>query len=203
MVFQPSREVSPLLKSTSAEGGHKSLARNETYTDKLEAGINEQITAELTLGYVYQSMSAYFARDTVALHGVSSYFDHEAGEERGHAQKLIDFQNSRGGRVVMGTLAAPECEYGHAEHGDALYAFSLALLMEKGNFARLLALWELANKHGDPQSTSWLEDMLHEQAADVKKAADYVAQLRRVGKGHGVWHFDRTLAKGDVDAKTI
>lgn len=31
------------------------------------------------------------------------------------------------------------------------------------------------------------------QAADVKVTADYVAQLRRVSDGHGVWHFDRIL----------
>lgn len=33
--------------------------------------------------------------------------------------------------------------------------------------------------------------------------ADYVAQLRRVGKGHGTWQFDRYLAAGDVDARTV
>ncbi|KAL0907831.1 hypothetical protein M5K25_022273 [Dendrobium thyrsiflorum] len=27
----------------------------------------------------------------------------------------------------------------------------------------------------------------------IKKISEYVAQLRRVGKGHGVWHFDQVL----------
>ncbi|XP_050264902.1 ferritin, chloroplastic-like [Quercus robur] len=27
----------------------------------------------------------------------------------------------------------------------------------------------------------------------IKKISEYVAQLRRVGKGHGVWHFDQML----------
>lgn len=31
------------------------------------------------------------------------------------------------------------------------------------------------------------------QAADIKVTADYVAQLRRVSDGHGVWHFDQIL----------
>lgn len=31
------------------------------------------------------------------------------------------------------------------------------------------------------------------QAKGVKVVADYVAQLRRVSDGHGVWHFDRIL----------
>lgn len=29
----------------------------------------------------------------------------------------------------------------------------------------------------------------------VKEVADYVAQLRRVGKGLGVWQFDKVLAE--------
>ena len=31
------------------------------------------------------------------------------------------------------------------------------------------------------------------QASDVKKAADYVSQLKRVGKGYGTWAFDAQL----------
>ncbi len=35
--------------------------------------------------------------------------------------------------------------------------------------------------------------LLQEQAADIKILSNYVSHLRRVGKGHGVWHFDRYL----------
>ena len=31
-------------------------------------------------------------------------------------------------------------------------------------------------------------------------ASDYVAQLRRLGKGHGVWHFNQQLLGGEVAA---
>jgi len=33
------------------------------------------------------------------------------------------------------------------------------------------------------------------QAKGVKIVADYVAQLRRIGKGHGVFHFDQLIAE--------
>ncbi len=36
------------------------------------------------------------------------------------------------------------------------------------------------------------------QANDIKQAADYVSQLRRVGKGHGVWNLDHELYEGEV-----
>ncbi len=39
-------------------------------------------------------------------------------------------------------------------------------------------------------------DFLDLQAKDVKKTAEYVAQLRRVGKGLGVFEFDRYISDG-------
>lgn len=40
------------------------------------------------------------------------------------------------------------------------------------------------------------------QVKDIKSVADYVAQLRRLGPGHGTWHFDRLLAAGGLEART-
>lgn len=34
---------------------------------------------------------------------------------------------------------------------------------------------------------------LFPQASGVKEVADFVAQLRRVGKGHGVYHWDKDI----------
>lgn len=45
---------------------------------------------------------------------------------------------------------------------------------------------------------------LQEQAKDIKRVSDYVSQLRRVGKGLGVFEFDKYLSEeqedGDVAA---
>ena len=35
--------------------------------------------------------------------------------------------------------------------------------------------------------------LLHQQAMDIKQAAIYVSELRRIGKGLGVFEFDRYL----------
>lgn len=39
----------------------------------------------------------------------------------------------------------------------------------------------------------YVDHLLDDQTEDVKRAADYVSQLRRVGKGHGVWAWDQQL----------
>jgi ferritin heavy chain len=116
-----------------------------------------------------------------------------------HAQKLIDFQNTRGGRVKLNALLPTLSEFNHEDKGDALFAMELSLSLERLNYQKLLGLHATLEKHADPQAAHFVEYMLEEQAEDVKKAGDYVAQLRRIGKdGHGVWHFDYHLYNLDV-----
>ncbi|PNH12886.1 Ferritin-1, chloroplastic [Tetrabaena socialis] len=88
------------------------------------------------------------------------------------------------------TRAAPP-----AEKGDALHATELALSLEKLNFAKLREVHSLATGVEDADATHFLEDhLLHEQSKDVKEAAVLVAQVRRAGRGHGVFHVDTLLA---------
>ena len=111
------------------------------------------------------------------------------------AHKLAAREPRRGGRVALQPILAPETEYAHADKGDALYAFELALSLEKLNFQKLRHLHEVAEKHGDSQMCDFVEgDLLNDQADAVKAAAERVAQLRRVGQGLGVFEFDRQLA---------
>ena len=108
-------------------------------------------------------MSAYFDRDNVSLPGLGRFFARQSAEERGHAQKLIDFQNTRGGRVALKAILPPEREYFHEEKGDALFAMELALSLERLNYEKLLRLWHEFDKRADPQAVHFVEYMLEEQ----------------------------------------
>jgi ferritin heavy chain len=159
-----------------------------------EAAINEQINHELTMSYVYTSVASYFNRDNVALSGFRDYFKNAAAEERDHAQLLMDYQASRGGRVKLATLTAPQSDFDHEKKGDALYAMEIALAMERLNLQYLYKLHEVADNNRDPQMADFVEVMLEEQVTGVKEAADFVSKLRRVGKGLGVYQLDAELA---------
>lgn len=149
---------------------------------------------EYNVSYVYHALYAYFSRDNIALPGIAAFFKKESLEERHHAELLMDYQVLRGGRVALQPILAPETEYAHADKGDALYAFELALSLEKLNFQKLRHLHEVAEKHGDSQMCDFVEgDLLADQANSVREAAEKVAQLRRVGQGLGVFEFDRQL----------
>lgn len=50
---------------------------------------------------------AYYDRDDVALKGLANFFKELAEDEHQHAQKLITYQNLRGGRVVFTEIGRP------------------------------------------------------------------------------------------------
>ncbi|KAL9374418.1 hypothetical protein Peur_034038 [Populus x canadensis] len=192
LVFQPFEEVKreeflvPISRQVS-------LAR-QFYVDECEAAINEQINVEYSASYVYHAMFAYFDRDNIALKGLAKFFKESSEEEREHAEKLMKYQNIRGGKVVLHSILKPVSEFEHVEKGDALYAMELALSLEKLTNEKLLSLHKVADENNDPQMQDFIEsEFLEEQVESIKKIAEYVTQLRMVGKGHGVWHFDQKL----------
>ncbi|KAG7030652.1 hypothetical protein SDJN02_04689 [Cucurbita argyrosperma subsp. argyrosperma] len=192
VIFEPFEEVKKEL-SLIPTAPQISLARQK-YSDACEAAINEQINVEYNVSYVYHSMFAYFDRDNVALKGLAKFFKESSEEERGHAEKLMEYQNKRGGRVILQSMIKPLSEYDNEQKGDALYAMELALSLEKLTNDKLLHLHKVAAENNDVQLTEFVEsEFLGEQVEAIKKISEYVAQLRRVGMGHGVWHFDQML----------
>ncbi|XVE62080.1 hypothetical protein DITRI_Ditri06bG0090600 [Diplodiscus trichospermus] len=198
VVFQPFEEVKkeefdiPIVPRVS-------LARQK-YADDCETAINGQINVEYTVSYVYHSLYAYFDRDNIALKGLAKFFKESSEEEREHAEKLMEYQNMRGGRVKLHSILMPLSEFEHAQKGDALYAMELALSLEKLTNEKLLSLHNVAEQNNDAQMAEFIErEFLSEQVEAIKKISEYVAQLRMVGKGHGVWHFDQKLLhEGDA-----
>jgi ferritin heavy chain len=192
IVFEPFTEVqSQLVQVPSAYS--ESLAR-QRYSTSCEAAINDQINVEYNVSYVYHALYAYFDRDNVALPGFAKFFKESSEEEREHAEKLMEYQNKRGGRVKLNPISSPVMEFDHAEKGDALYSMELALSLEKLVNEKLLSLHQVAVDNNDPEMCDFIErEYLVEQVEAIKKISGYVSQLRRVGKGHGVWHFDMEL----------
>ncbi|CAG2169755.1 unnamed protein product [Oppiella nova] len=160
----------------------------QNYLQESEAGVNKQINLELYASYVYQQMAYHFNRDDVALPGFQKYFQESSNEEREHAQKLMDFQNKRGGRIVLQDVTKPAKE----EWSSGLEAMEAALELEKTVNQSLLDLHGIAQKHNDPQFQDFLEThYLTEQVDSIKKLADFVTNLKRVGPGLGEYMFDK------------
>mmetsp|Transcript_36891 Transcript_36891/g.91796 ORF Transcript_36891/g.91796 Transcript_36891/m.91796 type:complete len:270 (-) Transcript_36891:360-1169(-) len=177
----------------------ESFARTSHFSKSCEQAINEQINIEYNISYIYHAMYAYFARDNVYLPGLAKHFQHESGEEREHAELLMNYQIMRGGRVELQAIMPPQVDFDHPEKGDALYAFELSLSLEKLNNDRLLILHGVADEANDANMMDFIEgELLMDQVKSVQKVAEYVSALRRMGsKGDAVWHFDQMMLNKD------
>merc|ERR1719378_1433771 len=188
VVFRPFADV-----QSDVEVANKSLAR-QNFDERCEAALNDQINVEFNVSYVYHALHAYFDRDYVGLPGLASYFLKSSNEEREHAEMLMAYVNKRGGKVKLQSIMMPDMEFGGSASGDALYAMELTLSLEKLVNDKLLTLHKVAEEANDPQMTDFIEgNFLEEQVEAIKEISGYVSQLRRVGMGHGVYHFDTLL----------
>jgi len=160
----------------------------QNYHQDSEAGINRQINMELYASYTYQSMYLYFDRDDVALPGFAKFFKASSDEEREHAEKLMKYQNKRGGRIVLQDIKKPSND----EWGNGLEAMQVALQLEKSVNQSLLDLHKIADGHGDAQMCDFIEsEYLEEQVKAIKEISDHITQLKRVGQGLGEYVYDK------------
>ncbi|NWH82950.1 FRI1 protein, partial [Piaya cayana] len=88
----------------------------------------------------------YFERDDVALPRLARFFLDQSHEEQEHAERLLRFQNQRGGRVLLHDIKKPERD----TWGTALEAVEAALQLEKSVNQALLELHRLGSEKGDP-----------------------------------------------------
>ncbi|XP_028929286.1 ferritin heavy chain B-like [Ornithorhynchus anatinus] len=160
----------------------------QNYDSECEAAVNRMINLELYASYVYLSMSSYFDQDDVALHHVSKFFLAQSHEEREHAERLLRYQNQRGGRILLQDVRKPERD----SWGSVLEAMQAALALEKTVNQTLLDLHALATTKADPHLCDLLEShYLAEQVEAIKKLSDYVTNLTRLGPGLGEFLFDK------------
>ncbi|XP_041033514.1 ferritin, higher subunit-like [Carcharodon carcharias] len=163
----------------------------QNYHKDCEDAVNKQINLELYSSYVYLSMSSYFNQDDVALRHFAEFFKEQSHEEQEHTEKLMEFQNKRGGQIILKDIKKPE----QFDWGNGLEAMQRALQMEKNVNQSLLDLHKLSSENTDPHLCYFLEThYLDEQVKMIKKLGDYITNLKRLGvpeKGMGEYLFDK------------
>nr|ABK91580.1 ferritin 3-like protein [Daphnia pulex] len=162
----------------------------QNYHEESEACINKQINIELNAHYQYMALASYYDRDDVALKGFAKFFKESSEEEHEHAEKLMKYQNLRGGRVVFSAINRPAQQ----EWATPLVAIEFVLNLEKQVNQSLLDLHKVASSHEDPHLTNYLEEhFLDEQVESINKLAKHHTNLVRVGDGLGVFLYDKEL----------
>jgi len=160
----------------------------QNFHQQSEVGVNKQINLELYASYVYQQLAYHFDRDDVALNGFKKFFKERSEEENENARELMEFQNKRGGRIVLEDIAKPVKQ----DWSSGLEAMQAALQLEKTVNQSFLDLHAIATQYNDPQFQDFLErEYLSDKVDIIKKLGDYVTNLKRVGPGLGEYMFDK------------
>ena len=101
----------------------------QNWSEKSEVELNKQISREYQASLSYHVLSNYFNRDDIGLNKLVDYFSKASLEEREHADKLMNYQNMRGGIVKLSSIDPLDIQLDKSN--DIISAFQLALKMEK------------------------------------------------------------------------
>ncbi|KAJ8251074.1 hypothetical protein GJAV_G00216970 [Gymnothorax javanicus] len=171
-----------------------SLIRQNYHMD-CEASVNRMTNLKLYTSYTYLSMAHYFERDDVALPGFAHFFKKNSKKEQEHAEKLMSYQNKRGGRVFLQDIKKPERD----EWPSGLEAMQSALQMEKSVNQYLLEMHKTAADKDDPHLCHFLEShYLNEHVEAIKKLGDFVTLLSKMDANNNKFAeflFDRHTLK--------
>jgi len=155
---------------------------------KVEKALNEQIHAEFFSFYLYLSVAAYFTSNH--LDGFAHWMRIQAQEEFGHAMKLFDFLNERGGTVELMALSAPTHEW-----PSPSAAVESVLNHERAISQRINDLVDLATAENDHATTVMLHWYVNEQVEEEATADTLFHQVKMVESSpHGLLMIDRELA---------
>lgn len=155
---------------------------------KIEEAFNAQINAEFWSAYLYLSMSMHFANE--GCNGIANWFAVQFKEEQDHATIMMNYVNSRGGKVTLAPIAAVETTW-----KSPVAAFEDTLAHEKKVTALINNLYTLAVEEKDYASQNMLHWFIDEQVEEEETACGYIDTLKKIGdNGYGLYMFDKELA---------
>lgn len=141
---------------------------------KVQDALNEQIKHEFYSAYVYLAVSAYCER--TGLPGFARWMRAQSQEEMGHALKIFDFINDRGGTVQLHALDKPPVDF-----GSPLQVAEKTLEHEQRVTGQIERLYELSAKESDYATQAMLQWFIEEQVEEEKNAGQLVERVKMAG----------------------
>jgi len=161
---------------------------------KIEKAFNEHLNAEFFSAYLYLSMANYFAAEN--LEGMANWMLVQAGEERMHAMKFVDYINDRGGRVLLQQIDQPKTDW-----HSALEAFQEAYEHEQLISKKINDLVDMAIKENDHAANTFLQWFVSEQVEEEAVAQAIVGKLELIRDNPmGLLMIDQQLGQRSPDS---
>ena len=157
-------------------------------SEKMVMKLNYQINRELYSAYLYLSMASY--ADSEGLSGFANWFKIQAKEEEYHAEKMYNYVNQQGRRVVLEAIEQPQTDF-----TSIVGLFEQTLKHEKVVTSLINGLVKLAREENDYATESFLQWYVTEQVDEEANPAEMIQKLKYIGKdGRGLLMLDKELA---------
>ena len=155
---------------------------------KMQDALNAQINAEMWSAYLYLSMS--MAAADKGLKGMANWFSVQFKEEQDHAQIIINYVLSRGGRVKLAPIDAVETEW-----NAPIDMFEQTLIHEQKVTSMINDIYNLAVEEKDHATRSMLTWFVDEQVEEEDSAREIIDQLRMIDCNKlGLYMIDKEMA---------
>ncbi len=156
-------------------------------SQKMQVAINDQINKEIYSAYLYLSMATWFEEQD--LPGAANWVFWQYKEELEHGEKLIQYVNDRGGRVLLAAIEQPPTSW------DSLVTvFEEVLAHEQLVTASINNLVDIALEERDHNTNNFLQWFVAEQVEEEASASDVLRQAKMVLESRGgVFMLDREL----------
>ena len=119
-------------------------------------------------------------------------FKKKSEKKQKDANKLIDYQNKRGGTVLLNNIKLYDIE---KDWHNGLGALEVGLELEKSLNQSILEFHALSSTHHDANLTDFIEsEFLNQQVELVKDFTDKLVQLKRIDSELGQYLFDKKLS---------
>ncbi|XP_037546786.1 ferritin, lower subunit-like [Nematolebias whitei] len=165
----------------------------QNFHAETEGDVNKLVNLKLNASYTYLAVGMYFDRDDVALPHFSRFFLERSEKEQEQAEKLLAYQNRRGGRILLQNITKPSRE----DWKCGLDAMNFSLEYQKFLNTCILDVHRRADNQKDPHLCNFLEeDLLVDSHDTIKKLGDYIGSLSRLSEpgtnaSMGEYLFDR------------
>jgi ferritin len=156
---------------------------------KLQEAINEQINRELYSEYLYSSMRAWFASQT--LNGFATWMEVQTREEHAHAMGFYTYLLDRGGKVELKAIAKPPVDF-----KDPLSIFKMTYEHEQFITKSINELMDLAIKEKDHAMQSFLKWYVDEQVEEENNDETIIGKLNLIkDRPEGLLFLDNELGQ--------
>ena len=144
----------------------------------MQSAINEQINFEMFSANTYLSMSAYFSQQ--GLDGFAHWYYMQYKEELAHAEDMMHYVITRGGKVEIKAVAAVETEFN-----------SPLEIAEKAYHHECLV--RIASEEKDMPSQDFFWKYIREQVEEEANATNLIDRVR-MAKDAAILFLDKELA---------